>query len=74
MLHYNSTFSGYYQNNDLLQKDQLFFSTAFLLHTNTRFSIGPYVQYGITPVLKKEQSPRRHFSSFGIRTAFLFGK
>jgi hypothetical protein len=74
MLHYSSTLSGYYQNNDLLQKNQLFFATAFLLHTNSGFSIGPYVQYSITPVLKNEQSPGRHFSSFGIRTAILLGK
>jgi len=74
MLHYDRGLPGYYRDNRLLTKNNLFYTTGFTLPAGTRWSVNPFASYGLTRVLKQVDSSRTHYSNFGIRIRYLLNK
>lgn len=70
MLHYDQGLPGYYQDNSLLRKGQLFFSTGLPLRAGNLLQISPTFTYGLTGVLNAGASPV-HYSSAGLKLIFL---
>jgi hypothetical protein len=74
MLHYSSSLPGYYKDNSLLAKNQLFFIAGLSFNAGKQFYVGPAVNYGLTTVLKNNTGVKKHFSSIELNTRFLFHK
>ncbi|MBL7748565.1 MAG: hypothetical protein JNM19_14110, partial [Chitinophagaceae bacterium] len=74
MLHFDRNLPGYYQDNTLLNKGQLFLSTGFSIPVSNKVRINPFVNYSLTPVLKKTNSDKTYYADFGIRFHFLLNK
>lgn len=74
MLHYDRNVPGYYRDNRLLRKSQLFIQTGLPLHFSNRWSVSPFAAYGITPGLRNNGPQSVHFTMFGIGLQFFPGK
>ncbi len=74
MLHFDRNLPGYYQDNTLLNKGLLFLSTGFSMPVSSKVKINPFVNYSLTPVLKKTNSDKTYYADFGIRIHFLLNK
>jgi len=74
MLHYDRGLPGYYRDNRLLTKNNLFYTTGLALPVGARWSVNPFASYGLTRVLKDVDSSRTHYSNFGIRIRYLLNK
>jgi hypothetical protein len=74
MLHYDYNLPGYYKDNSLLEKNQVFLSTGLSLPVTKRLIINPFVSYSPIQVLKKTAAENIHYSNFGIRIQFLLKK
>jgi hypothetical protein len=74
MLHYDRGLPGYYKDNKLLTKNNLFFTTGLSAPLGTRWSVNPFASYSLTRVLKNTDSSRTHYSNFGIRIRYLLDK
>jgi hypothetical protein len=72
MLHYSDNLQGYYKDNQLLARHQIFYNSSLSIQLNKKWVIAPYIQYSLTKVLKAND--QKHFSSFGIRGQLLFKK
>ncbi len=74
MLHYNSSLPGYYKDNDLLSKNQFFFSTGFTVPVSKRLELSAAVSYTPSSLLKNLNSDRLHFTQFGIGLRYFLKK
>ena len=74
MLHYDRNLPGYYKDNNLLAKNQLFISTGFSVPVSRRLLINPFAAYGVTTVLKNADSSGIHFTNYGIRIRYILNK
>lgn len=74
MLHYDRGLPGYYKDNKLLTKNNLFFTTGLSAPLGARWSVNPFASYSLTRVLKNTDSSRTHYSNFGIRIRYLLDK
>lgn len=73
MLHYNSSARLYYQDNSLLLKPQVFFSTGFSVPVKSWLRAETYLNYAITPMLRNNTASL-HYADVGIRLGFLLNK
>jgi hypothetical protein len=73
MLHYDYSIPGYYKDNSLLRKGNIFLQTGLSFPAGKRLQFNPYITYGITPVLKNSSS-RTHYSNTGLRLIFSLQK
>ena len=74
MLHYDRSLPGYYQDNSLLRKGQLFFTSGLAIPLRKNIMISPFAAYSLTHVLKNTDSVRTNFSNYGIRFKMFFNK
>jgi hypothetical protein len=74
MLHYDGSLPGYYKDNTLLRKSQVFFSTGLSFPVHQRWTINPYIMYSLTPVLKSAAADKAHLANFSTRLQFLLNK
>jgi hypothetical protein len=70
-LHFDRSLPGYYKDSRLLTHNHFFLSTGFSIPVFKRFTINPFAEYSLTPVLRNSDSLRTHFSNYGIRINFL---
>ena len=59
---------GYYKDINAFSKTQVFLSSSLDLPLTTgkrTLLVGPYVRYGLTPVLKTSDEPNSHFLQYG---------
>jgi hypothetical protein len=74
MLHADISLPGYYADNNLLQKNQLFIFTGLSAPVYQRLWLNPYLKYSITGVLKNKTSANTHFGEFGLQVSYLLRK
>lgn len=73
MLHYDYSIPGYYKDNTLLRRGNIFLQTGLSFPAGKRLQFNPFITYGITPVLKSSSS-RTHYSNAGLRVIFSLQK
>lgn len=74
MLHYDRNLPGYYKDNRLLNKNQVFITTGFSIPVTDRLRINPFINYSLTPILNVNDAGNTHYTDFGIRVNFQLNK
>ena len=77
-LQFDGISGSYYVDNSLLRKTQILFGSSLLfdlkMKNNQQLYVGPYVQYGLTNMIKSDGDNSKHLRYAGVKLMLGFNK
>lgn len=73
MLHYDYSLPGYYKDNTILRKANIFLQSGLTISAGKRLLINPFVEYSPATILKNGNSSS-HYGGMGLRILFSLKK
>lgn len=74
VLNFSNSLPGYYNNNNLLNRQQLIYKTGLLFPLSKSFMLKPFLNYNLTTIFKNYTGSNAHFSTYGLQLKYFIKK